>query len=93
MSVFQMTRMINCVEVGSKHPFFGCVMLHLKGFEGVLGAMCRVSAEVAPEKALRSLVFLMTTIRELGHAVAKTEGDAPLEASVLEAAFQVRPFS
>ncbi len=54
------------------------------------GAPCRVSAEVAPEKALRSLVFLVTTIRELGSAIAKTEGDAPLEASILEAAFQVR---
>lgn len=53
------------------------------------GVFCRVSAEGAPEKALRSLVFLITTIRELGYAVAKTGEEAPLEASVLEAAFQV----
>ncbi len=55
----------------------------------IINFWCRVSTEDAPDKALRSLVFLVTTIRELGYAVAKTGGEAPLEASVLEAAFQV----
>lgn len=49
----------------------------------------RVSGEVAPEKAERSLLFLMTIIRELGFALARTDGEGLLEASVLEAALQV----
>ena len=51
--------------------------------------LCRVLSQGAPGKAERSLLFLVTTIRELGLALAGTRGDPCLEASVLEAAFQV----
>ena len=49
----------------------------------------RVLSQGAPAKAERSLRFLATTLRELAGALAHTAGGACLEASVLEAAFQV----
>lgn len=59
------------------------------GFVGVLVGTCRVVSQGAPGKAERSLLFLVTTVRELGLALAGTRGEPCLEASVLEAAFQV----
>ncbi|KAK9909618.1 hypothetical protein WJX75_005174 [Coccomyxa subellipsoidea] len=79
-------------KVGATLDPLQCVLLELLSEEmenGSTRQQLKVSAEGAPEKALRSLVFLITTIRELGYAVAKTGEEAPLEASVLEAAFQV----
>ena len=71
------------------HVHLHVITIHHEQLSEQQGGFRRVSAENAPEKALRSLMFLITTIRELGYAVAKTGGEAPLEASVLEAAFQV----
>ena len=62
-----------------------------RGHSCLLFWLRRVLSQGAPGKAERSLLFLVTTVRELGLALADTRGEPCLEASVLEAAFQVRP--
>lgn len=53
---------------------------------------CRVLSQGAPARAERSLRFLVTTLAALAQALSRNSaggGSACLEASVLEAAFQV----